>query len=81
MSKCIDLTGQRFGKLIVLKRVKSNKRGLACFLCQCDCGSDPIVVVGTHLRNGNTKSCGCLQKERAAATWKGKKIPKEFVKK
>lgn len=58
----IDLTGQRFGKLIVIERdfskPKSNSR---CFWkCQCDCGSITIVSAA-HLRSGNIKSCGCAR--------------------
>lgn len=60
MRKCIDLTGQRFGRLKVIKRVKSNHG--ARWLCQCDCGSQKEVS-GGNLRNGNVKSCGCLNRE------------------
>ena len=60
MSKLIDLTGQRFGLLIVLSRAgcSSGKARIATWLCQCDCGKQ-IVVRGTNLRSGNTISCGC----------------------
>lgn len=55
-----DKTGQRFGKLIAIKRLTGGK-----YLCQCDCGN--IVEVETsNLSSGNTQSCGCLQKERAS---------------
>lgn len=62
-----DLTGQRFGRLVVLHRDESKPRGhghKAFWVCQCDCGNITSVE-GSHLRNGNTQSCGCLQKERA----------------
>ena len=67
--KSINLTGQRFGKLLVIERTenKINVDGstLCQWLCKCDCGN--IVKVKTAaLRNGNTKSCGCLQKEKAS---------------
>lgn len=49
-------------RLTVIGEAKTNKYGYAQWLCQCDCGNT-IVVTGKHLRTGNTKSCGCLQKE------------------
>lgn len=58
----IDLTGQRFGKLIVLRRVKSNKRG-ARWLCLCDCGKKGIRDSWT-LQVGQSKSCGCSRYEK-----------------
>jgi hypothetical protein len=58
-----DLTDQRFGRLIVLSlHHKHEKRG-AYWLCQCDCGSNPKIIWGGSLRNGTTKSCGCLARE------------------
>jgi hypothetical protein len=54
-------TGQRYGRLVVTKRVASNKHHERCWLCKCDCGNDTIVS-GTMLRSGRTKSCGCLQR-------------------
>ena len=62
MGKFIDLTGQKFGRLTVIERADNTKQGQAKWLCQCDCGRK-TVVMGKSLRNGNTKSCGCLQKE------------------
>lgn len=64
MGKFIDLTGQKFAKLIVMKRVESDKRGGAAWLCKCECGNETIVL-SNSLRRGNTKSCGCLLKEKA----------------
>jgi hypothetical protein len=56
----IDLTGQRFGKLTVVKRVLPNtKDRQPRWLCQCDCGGQETVR-GGNLRSGNTQSCGCL---------------------
>lgn len=64
MGKLIDLTGQEFGRLAVVERVANNKRKEAMWLCRCECGNE-VIVRGTSLRDGNTKSCGCLQKEAA----------------
>ena len=59
-----DLTGQRYGKLTVLKYSHSNHRGRAMWLCQCDCGNE-TVVLGNALTQGNTKTCGCSKVENA----------------
>ncbi len=62
MGKYIDLTGQKFTRLLVVKYVGNGK-----FSCKCDCGNDEVIVSGQSLRKGiindGTKSCGCLQKE------------------
>ena len=58
MSKCIDLTGRKFGKLTVVERAKNSKGGKSRWLCSCDCGKEKIVL-GDSLRNGITSSCGC----------------------
>lgn len=59
MSRLIDLTGERYGKLVVIKRVENDKNGASMWECQCDCGNKKIVR-GNSLKRGNTKSCGCL---------------------
>lgn len=63
-----DLTGKRFGKLLVLQQAEDYVEGdkhRAQWLCQCDCGSDPIVVRGYSLKRKKhpTTSCGCRRKE------------------
>ena len=67
MPKKIDLTGQRFDKLLVLyesneKIVTPNGRSHITWVCQCDCGN-LISVRGDMLRGGHTTSCGCKRKE------------------
>lgn len=61
----IDETGKQYGELTVLYRAENNKSGRAMWHCRCSCGNE-IDVLGKSLRNGNTKSCGCLQRRRAA---------------
>lgn len=61
MGKFIDLTGQRFGKLVVLERAKGNSKQIN-WLCKCDCGRT-TVVQGSNLKNGHIRSCGCLISE------------------
>jgi len=64
--KLIDLTGQRFGKLVVLEHIeRKQSKGGSRWKCQCDCGN--ITETEAHrLKNGRTKSCGCLKKEYGA---------------
>jgi len=59
MSAFKDLTGQRFGRLLVVQRASSTK---SKWKCRCDCGN--IVVVGRgNLKGGRARSCGCLRRE------------------
>jgi hypothetical protein len=58
MSPPIDLAGQRFGKLIALRRHGLNAFKKATWLCRCDCGNEIITTTG-HLRSGGSRSCGC----------------------
>lgn len=60
--KFVDLTGQKFGKLTVLKKCGNTKEGKTVWLCKCECGNE-TKVIGRDLRNGHTQSCGCLHKE------------------
>lgn len=55
-----NIIGERFGKLVVLEYAGNGKH-----FCLCDCGNE-IEVLTYNLKNGNTKSCGCYQKERAS---------------
>jgi len=61
--RLIDLTGQRFGRLVVLERVLNKNSKHAYWCCQCECGCVKTVQ-GGHLRQGITQSCGCLVSER-----------------
>ena len=56
--------GNTYGYLTVIERAENDSEGRARWLCQCKCGNT-VVVRGKSLRSGNTKSCGCYQKERA----------------
>ena len=57
--------GNIYGYLTVTERAENTKEGRAMWKCKCKCGNETIVL-GKHLRSGNTKSCGCYQRERAA---------------
>lgn len=66
----MDLTGQRFGRLLVEGYdepipAKNRKYLYKTYLCLCECGTRKIVRE-QHLKDGNTKSCGCIVKENAA---------------
>lgn len=61
----VDITNQKFGRLTVLEYV-----GNSSWKCKCDCGNIKTIKTA-NLKNGNTKSCGCLQKEKVKeAIWK-----------
>jgi hypothetical protein len=59
MGKFVDLTGQKFGRLTVIERAGRDKNRNTLWLCKCDCGGETITR-GDALKNGKTKSCGCL---------------------
>lgn len=58
----LDLTGQRFGRLLVLECCGRSNDGQKVYRCKCDCGSEKEIRSG-NLRNGTSKSCGCLSAE------------------
>jgi len=55
------LINSKFGLLTVIKRQGSNKQRLAMYLCKCDCGNSKLIA-GRYLRDGRSKSCGCMRK-------------------
>jgi hypothetical protein len=64
-----DLTGRTFGRLTVTRFYKSIRSGAVkriMWLCDCSCGEKDIPIRGDGLRYGNTKSCGCIGRERAS---------------
>ena len=72
--RMIDLTGQRFGRLTVLRQgedylrvtmrpyMKPQRFKLVRWHCRCDCGRE-VDVLSINLRAGKTRSCGCLRRE------------------
>lgn len=54
-----DIRGKKYGKLLVLNLIP-NTIGDSCFDCLCDCGKR-VIVKGRNLKNGNTRSCGCIK--------------------
>ena len=64
MGKKIDLTGQKFEKLLVIKETdKRDSSGCIIWECQCDCGNQTYAT-SSDLRRGHKRSCGCLGKEQ-----------------
>lgn len=60
----IDMTGERYGRVEVLEFAGSNENGNALWKCRCDCGVE-FITCRSNLRNGTTKSCGCLRAEKS----------------
>lgn len=58
MSKPLDLIGRRFGRLVVLERVASDKHGKAVWRCKCDRGGETRSLSNNLIREKST-SCGC----------------------
>ena len=58
-----QLIGRRFGRLTVVSEYGINKHGASMWICKCDCGNTTKPVNGSSLKQGKTKSCGCLWKE------------------
>ncbi len=68
--------GDRHGKLTIIEEVFGKRQRR--FKCRCDCGNETIVRLG-DLRSGNTKSCGCLKKERKPKNYShGMSLSKEY---
>ena len=68
MSKLIDMTGEKFGRLTVLERVYDKEREdnqhTTFWKCRCECGNY-IIASRNHLKDGHIRSCGCLHDENA----------------
>lgn len=65
-----DIIGQRFNRLVVIEDDGTRSaKGEIKWLCQCDCGN-LYHALGYRLRNGRTKSCGCLNDERRRERFK-----------
>lgn len=62
MAASMDLTGQRFGRLVALNKLAVRSGHGSVWLCRCDCGKETSVR-RDQLMGGNTKSCGCLRND------------------
>lgn len=73
MSGAKDLSGRRFGWLVALEPTEKRSNKHIVWRCLCDCGQETLVR-GSHLSGGQTKSCGCLPRERMRQL--NKKLPR-----
>jgi hypothetical protein len=62
-SKFIDMTNRKIGRWLVLERAENYKDGTARWLCLCECGTKKVVL-GSRLRNGQSTSCGCYNRDK-----------------
>lgn len=75
MSKKVDLTGIRFGKLTALEPTKERKNGYTVWICRCDCGNI-VHAASRSLKNGWMTSCGCEEKKTRYEDLTGKRFGK-----
>ncbi len=72
----LKLIGERFGKLVVkAEHDKRNKQGQIHWICQCDCGNT-VVALGTSLKEGRKKSCGCILRTNRTPDLTGRRLGK-----
>lgn len=69
MTKRANLVGKRFERLTVIRLGYCGPNYQWHWDCRCDCGAE-LAVSAASLKSGNTKSCGCLKVEKAAAHMK-----------
>ena len=58
----MSLSGKKFNKLTVIRRVENPKGSHIKYLCKCDCGNY-VVHFGSNIIQGNVKACGCVLKK------------------
>ncbi len=79
-TRIADLSGTRFGRLVVVafSHQTAVRPRRAFWLCVCDCGGSGVFS-GPELKRGNTRSCGCLKRDRFAGEcnpkWNGGRKP------
>ena len=79
VGKKLDLTGQRFGRLVAIRDSGERKSGQGVIWeCKCDCGEISFVS-RVSLRSGDTKSCGCLHKEVVSKKMKTKSCHEKTI--
>lgn len=77
MARLKDLTGMRFGRLVVLER-SENKRERTAWKCICDCGNEKVVA-GIDLTRGMVKSCGCYRHDFRTKDLSGERFGRLLV--
>lgn len=66
MARFIDISGNKYGRITVIRHVGKNKHGQTTFEGVCDCGKNIPAISKQQLVTGNTRSCGCLANELTA---------------
>lgn len=64
MGKIKDLTGQKFGRLTVIKYMGVNKWKGSLWLCRCECGNEIIATCSNLTKKNHTTSCGCYKRDK-----------------
>lgn len=76
MREAIDLTGNKYGRLLVQERgpniTEADGSSRVRWWCLCDCGNQ-VLVRASSLKAGTSQSCGCLHREKAASRRKPKR--------
>jgi len=57
-----NIIGKKYGKLFVINNIPRSLYKRTKYRCLCDCGNE-VIIEGSKLKNGHTKSCGCIRKE------------------
>lgn len=69
--KKLNVIGDVYGELTVISEHSRNRNGHIRYTCKCSCGQEKAILL-THLRQGNTKHCGCKRKKgKDHPTWTG----------
>lgn len=77
MGALVELTGRRFGRLVVLRKVQVEGARNAMWECRCDCGS---LTVGAGANLGKSKlSCGCMQSENGSRTLEANRLARDHL--
>jgi hypothetical protein len=69
----LDLTGQRFGKLVAVSCL-GMVNGYRKWACDCDCGRRDVLIKQGNLTGGNTRSCGCMIGHPGAGSEYGRQL-------
>ncbi len=75
--KVVDLSGEKFGKLEVLKLAYIKNKRTCYWLCKCECGNTKVIN-GDSLKKGDIKACGCLRGKGSKYSIQDKKIYKKW---
>lgn len=65
-----EIIGKKFNRLTILRFSHKDKWNDKMFECECECGNK-IIAIGSHVKNGKIKSCGCLRRDKAKQTKHG----------